>query len=568
MDEASGHESDEVYQDGAVTEYNSDNTEDSPHKQGPAKSKDQVETNPARAKWKRLTKSYNDQYLELFNDSFRQGDVDEPLEVSQLGSIIWTSYEKRKFFDALARNGCRNLTALSDAVQTKSQVEIIEYVRRLKEAEVERQMFSVHAKNVSHPEIEAAIEIEPALDRKLDDAADALAAFQDYYDYAEAKLKYQGVWVIDSTAAAELADDHNDEKDEATEEDDTKVVSSAESAVELFRFDALIDLSAKLFMNMPEHRLHGHWQDYTEEDEEPAITIDAARDMYLLVKSLTQRVLQSAIFLAESRLRSMTRTDYSPTRIVKDIDIAAALDVLKMPSDSWDYWTGFAARNGLKIVLGGNSKRERNDNISLQKAKDILAVRATRGRRRSLSRLAELMSAESAPLEAGSGQSEEVENHSGHLDDDGFESVQESQELDQYHGSDTAHVPTAGSSSNFHGSDSEHESDMDVDSSGDTGTSNNAKNAIHVSRRRRRRLMEEAEDDFMERLDRANSISEAKRLRALLGFTDEDPEVAVDLGRRPRKMRKTEADLQDWTKITFRETWEHPKQLQEGRGRS
>ncbi|KAK5097041.1 hypothetical protein LTS08_007061 [Lithohypha guttulata] len=502
--------------------------------------------NHGSARWGRLAKSYSDQYVELFTAEYERGEVKRPLETSQLGSVIWTGEEKETFFEALARKGRHDLQALSNLVGTKSVVEVQDYLYRLKEAERERHMFFKHAKRIAHPEIDAAIDIDAELEDELEEAADALAALQDFYDESAAKSKGTGTQVIDSAFASTI-DTANDAEEDGHQEEDLDT-DDDQHGLQLFRFDMLLELSRALFMNMPNSSQHHHWLEIAEDNEEPSITIDAVESLFNLVKSITQRILQTAIFLAQSRIRSTTIANYSPSNVLKTDDIDAALNVLRMPADSFDYWIDYLKRSRSQIVLGGHRKGEQKAILALGDAQRMLSVRGTRGRRRSLSAI----NMTSQKLNGDAGHIEErTDQHFDVISDDddashSFEASRTAQSLDSDGGSH-AEEETAS------GNDRRH-SDDDTDRS---GNSQRGLSGGRLSYKRRRLMLEEAEDEFMESLDHAASIREGNYIRSLLGINIGEGELDFEPGRRPPKFRKTREELADWTDISYKSPWEH-----------
>lgn len=484
-------------------------------------------------RWTKLSKLYNDTYLDLFNEAHSQPPAQHNLQDTQYGIVTWSTEEKSKFFEALARKGRHDLEAISAAVETKSIVEVAEYLHLLREAEKERHMFYASVKRASHAEIDAAVEVGPELEDKLEAVADALAAFQDHYDQAAARIKGSGLWLVDA-ANAQAIDEANDVREEQADDEDEGI-----SCLQFFKFGTMLELSKNLFMNTPPGSHHDHWTDLADGDE-PSVTVDAVQDFYNLVKSITMRLLQSALFLAESRIRATTSHEYTPSRALKEIDVEAALDVLGMPNSAFNYLPAYLERSKHTIVVGGHKKGERSAKVSLDEAKRILAMKQSEGRRMSLSRAVSVSSDADRSSESGHSvsASQRTDDELG-LSQSSLQSHIASPEVS---GADQSEISTVEDDGSEAGDDS------DVDMSDQVNK--------HVSRKRRRRMLELAEDEFMEKLDQIASMREDTEIREKLGWPIMDVNDDVKLGRTPAKLRKMREDLQDWTEFEYRQPWE------------
>lgn len=499
---------------------------------------------PQQARWARLSRFYNDQYLDFFIKDSRPAAANTTLTISQYGAVMWTDTEKEAFFSALALKGRHNLTELAAIIGTKSVIEIRDYLDRLKTADAEHQMFAPHAKNVSLADMDAAVEVTEACEERLERAADALAAFQEKYDLA--KLKGDGdLWLIETTTA-EAIDQENETRERQMENDELPVEAFQSDGVQdntlcLFHFQTMLELSRALFMNTADGSKHDHWTVCAEDEEEPSLTVDAARMLYNLVKSLTQRVLQTAIFLAHSRISSATTSLYTPTETLKDIDVVAALRVLNLPIDSWDYWTNFPRRSGVDIVLGHHRKGQNNP-LTLEQVESTLSVQSSRGRRSSLSSLVSQSSQEGlSGFEGETG--EEVSDSSPQ----NFSEEELSRDGSPSDNADCQNETVTSAGEDY--------SELEDESA--SGNRDMASATEHqISRKRRRIMMEELQDEYLERLDRSAQLREEVLLQNLFSpdIIKEEPEE--DLPRRPRVPRKTEEDLKDWSERVYYSSWE------------
>lgn len=497
------------------------------------------------ARWKRLSKDYNAQYLDFFISDQNPEDIGHSLDTSQYGSVTWTGDEKARLFSALATKGRHNLPDLATAIGAKSVIEVKDYLDRLKAAEVEHQMFAAHAKNASLAEIDAAMEISKELEDKLEQAADALAAFQDKYDLAKARGS-GGLWLID-TAAADAIDGENDEREARQTDgslDTLEPGNSPDEALQMFQLGTMLELSRSIFMNPADGCEHEHWTEYAEPDEEPSLTVDVAQTLYNLTKSLMQRILQTSIFLAKSRIRSTTTSDYTPSQILKDVDVVAALNVLNMPVDVWDYWTDFARRSGVRVVFGGHRKGH-NETLTSEQVEAALSVRSSRGRHRSLS---SIVSQSSQELESDPERETEVDLTTAELSQSiearSAQDVSEDEADEESSSEGTSYV------------DEDDTMEDDIRELNDTAVRGHQN---YVSRKRRRIMIEESQDEFLEKLDHANQVREEQRLQEILGPGNIKMEPEDDLPRKPRGQRKTKEDLKDWSERAYRNLWERNK---------
>lgn len=480
---------------------------------------------------RRYAKAYNEAYVKLFNESHHADESEDALLDSQLGSVVWTASEKAIFFNALSRKGRRDISGIAKAIGTKSEVEVIDYLLRLKDAEAHRQMYADYAKNLSCADIKAAVEIDTGLEELLEDAADALAVAQDNYDYKQAQNSVDRPWFIDPSAAEELkarADAlSGGESEQEAEPDNVDVLG-------LFHFDKLLELSSRVFMNMPYDSAFDHWHWLEESHSDvPVITMDAAQTLFDLVKGFTQRVLQSAVFLAESRLRSTTTTEYAPIRCIKFIDVVAALQILGLPPDSFEYWANYPKRSGQNFVLGIHDNRDHDrKTLNSQEIDEVLSVRVSRGRRRSLS---SMMSASSR------GEDSEAENTHEVQPRDAGTAREESHEVEVIDDSEVDEGSEEGSKADT--------------ASGELGPTH------HYRRKRRHQMIEEAEDEYLEKLDHVASRKESAQLREMLGFSPLSDGEDEALGGRPKRPRKTRDELSDWTDLAYQTPWEQQIEL-------
>lgn len=501
-------------------------------------------------KWRRLRKHYSDQYLDLFKKTF-EGDTQESstddLDLTQLGAVIWEPAEKTRLFDAVDRKGRHDLRAISDAVESKSEIEVKAYLDNLREQFADRQLFKAQTKNVSHAEIPASFEIGRECEAVLNQAAEALAAFQEQYDFAVGQ-RMNPVWLIDPTTAAQLDQSTHEreiESNSSDEEGAEKDAPLSAQATRFFHLSAFITLSEWFFMNQAsEHS--DNWRQLAEDGQRPAMTMDVVSDFYNLITSFTRRLIQTCIFLAMSRIRSSASTYYRHGGIVRHEDVSAALAVLGVKSSSADFWVGLARRNALSVVDGGHKKGASTTNVmSYEEVEEILS---TPRRRRSVSATSEenTYSQASSADSGASHESDSDEDDSSGDDEDGKEDEEQSSEI----------AP----------SDEDEDDETDGDPSGESEHHPATKQVpiIPMSQQEKIELLEQDQDEYMDRLDQQTRKQEEARLLHMLGLPGEneleeededDDDDTMELGRRPKVLRKSVEECMGWSGV-YQAEWE------------
>jgi hypothetical protein len=252
--------------------------------------------------------------------------------VSQFGSVVWTSTEKEAFFNALDRKGKGSVKELAAAVGTKSELEILEYLRQLQ-----------HALEIRHEadpslkcmpllrDVPAATEISQQSCKLLNDYADVLVLKESLAEDHSGELQHGDHWNLTSSAALDLIDVIDGE-------DDGTVRADLRLAATLLNVPDWIQLSRGLFMNFGGTKLEDNWKTIAESKEQitvqkkqtPSMTADSVVDFYSLAVSITRRLVQSSIFFAMSRLRGANRSGRDRKDHVRIPDVRAAIEVLNM----------------------------------------------------------------------------------------------------------------------------------------------------------------------------------------------------------------------------------------------
>ncbi|KIY00258.1 uncharacterized protein Z520_03943 [Fonsecaea multimorphosa CBS 102226] len=493
-------------------------------------------------KWDRLRKHYQDQYLEIFKETFETADEDslgEELPPSQLGAVLWRTDEKTRLYDALCRKGRHELKTLSLLVGTKSEVEIKAYLDHLREQEADRQRFEAQPKNISHADIPAAVEIGCECEAVLDTAAAALSAFQEQYD-ATVGQNGNNLWFIDHNVAAELdkeADELEASGSTRDEESDDAMAPISERAVQAFHLSTFLVLSERFFMN-GDAKSSESWQNLAEEGQRPALALDSVTLFYDLIVNFARRLIQASLFIAMSRVRAAASRDYQPGGLVRSDDVLAALDVLGVKRDSESFWIGLARRNGLRVV--DDAHRKGVDGKAVMSYEKVEKMLSSRPRTRSGSRMSTVSTRSQSTLEETSDMEHVANNNI------------------------VARDPVV------HDQSSADTSSSDADSEGseanslrgeDDGSSSEEPSTSRMSREKRIQFLEEDQDDYLERMDREARRREESRLLSLLGTQDiqeekDSKEEAIeDLGVRPPVLRKSVEDCMGWS-VTYEAEWE------------
>jgi hypothetical protein len=499
-------------------------------------------------KWNRLRQDYNDQYLEIFKHALEPSNgerLDLNLPSTQLGAVCWLPSEKGRLYEILERRGRQDLKAIAQYVKTKSETEVNAYLSWLRQEETDRQLLEAQAKNISHIDIPAAIEIGSECEAVLDKAAAALSAFQEHFDFA-AGQRSQGVWLIDRQTASEL-DKATDEigLSHNLSEADEESQPLADSA-RFFHMSTFLSLSESFYMNQGSGET---WHDLGEDNERPAMTMDALNDFYKIIVSYLRRLIQSIIFIAKSRIRLTSSISYSTLHTVRQEDVNTALDIMNVNNDLWSYWIQMPRRNKLLVVHRKSVKHfNADDVINYDKVEGALSERR---RGRSLSAMSEF-SEESGRID---GSFSELA--------DGDEDTVLPEYVDDALGSELDIGD--GSSAEEGMGDSGTDEDMSFGNGDDIDNTHiGSPSAVpHPTSKRKRALAMEAEtDEYMEHLDQKARVQEESRLLQVLGLEPENvmKEGKIEVSRkRPRVMRKTVTETKGWS-AAYQSEWELHKE--------
>lgn len=150
---------------------------------------------------------YRDEYRLLFNEHVDQTasrfQVDDSVQYysNQVGSVLWSSTEQATFFAALERLGKDDLPGIARAIATRTEAEARDFLVLLQDAASKQGDAKVTLRDLP-----AAIEIGSPCSSQLDEAADALAWYQERLEATQEQERYGDYWLITSSLCDEIED--------------------------------------------------------------------------------------------------------------------------------------------------------------------------------------------------------------------------------------------------------------------------------------------------------------------------------------------------------------------------
>jgi RNA polymerase I-specific transcription initiation factor RRN5 len=527
---------------------------DKPGKPGPDSSRKRRASESREERWKRLQSDYNDQYLNLLNESSTD-DIDlakSDLEPSQIGASKWSKSEKEHFFLALSRKSKADVRGIASSIGSKSELEVYAYLKLLEEEDINRHLYAEDVNNVGHADIPAAADLSIECDALLDKAADALNVYQDRYDRAIGEKIHQDRWMI-NYAQAKAYDKLLDRAEEGQSSDDSSSADTPIPAGGLFRLSSWLSLTERIFMNSDPTRSENNWLTHAAQDEVPAATQGAMSDFYELAVTQLRKVMQTSVFCAESRVRRTSDRGYAAKALVKQQDVTTAIDILGLHQNPSQFWLGLARRNQLRIVDDHRKKgRGRRTSLNYEQLESILSKTVTSRRgRRSVSSESESLS----QLEY-SDYGGDYEGSQGHEGTD----VLYSDRSEQQAGKHTCLSTSA--------TQNEHEAmsvDRNAQISDEAEPSSASSNDGDLPTSEDDQDDQDDQDIRLEILDQIKSRHQELQLRDELGWAQtEDIELAhleepnTQEGIEGTTQRKTRADVLDWRNSVpnYAESWE------------
>ncbi|KAJ5199397.1 hypothetical protein N7491_000046 [Penicillium cf. griseofulvum] len=247
--------------------------------------------------------------------------------ISQYGSMIWTPVEKEVFFNALDRKGKDGIKELAAAVGTKSEPEVMEYIRVLHKALEAQYNSDVHLERMPVlSDVPAATELSKECCELLEEYGDVLVLKESLAEAQDGTKQHGDNWIITRAHARDLADEENN-----------SARGDLRLAADLFNLPDWLRLSYILFMNLGGKQAENNWWNLAKRKDlitayghKPSMTADTAVDFYSLAVSVTRRLVQSSLFFAMSRLRSSNRSGNDRKGYIRTRDVRAAIEVLNM----------------------------------------------------------------------------------------------------------------------------------------------------------------------------------------------------------------------------------------------
>jgi RNA polymerase I-specific transcription initiation factor RRN5 len=148
---------------------------------------------------------YNDGYRTLFNDhvTWVTSHLDDSESAqhysTQIGSTLWSSTEQARFFGALARLGKDDLPGIAKAIQTKTAIETRDLLVLLQDAAAKQGDAKLTLRDIP-----AATDVGHECGQQLDDAADALAWYQETLEASQEQERYGEHWLITPSIADDI----------------------------------------------------------------------------------------------------------------------------------------------------------------------------------------------------------------------------------------------------------------------------------------------------------------------------------------------------------------------------
>lgn len=297
-----------------------------------------AEEDPAPRVFKRHKGVLNTDYLNLLNIDIKDAaqrvcvvDEEGVLDASQIGLTLWSTLEKKLFFEALARLGQGDLPGIASRIGTKSEVEVNHYLHVLQRAQLLRQR-EVRRSAIEFPEHPAAIELSQQCCHALEEAADAISVRQERKEEQREESKWGECWDITPKIARQLDNGENPEGQNLP-------------FSTLFHLPTWLGLSERIFMNSSIPSENWNFID----NNPPSMWATTFEDFHSLAVSITRRLVQTTIFLSMSRIRAKKEVMPSTRDIIRVEDVETAVASLGLKRNSLRFWNKCARRLRLEV---------------------------------------------------------------------------------------------------------------------------------------------------------------------------------------------------------------------------
>lgn len=257
--------------------------------------------------------------VEKGHDPKNVKEDDQLLNVTQDGAVLWTATEKEVLYNFLDRKSANGIKEIAAAIGTKSELEVLEHLRVVQRT-MRKRLDQRRLRWITVAEIPAAVEIDEECCAEQEKYAKYLTLKDAIADEHTNQLHYGDYGKIGETEAQALSNANSD----------TPLQGDFQLAAGLFNTPNWISLSEDLFMNFGGEREKEDWRNIANSEEDtPSITADAMMDFSALATSLTRRLIQSSIFMTESRLRTAGLVSDSH-REIRIGDVQTAIKVLNL----------------------------------------------------------------------------------------------------------------------------------------------------------------------------------------------------------------------------------------------
>jgi hypothetical protein len=261
-----------------------------------------------------------------------------------VGLVQWTRKENDIFFTALARKGRGNVGEIAQLIDSKSRLEVADYIEFLEERLQGHQLSEPSLLDVKFP---AAVEINEDLEEVMDHFAETVAIEEQKKELMQAKKEHgsSDFWILDSKKADKV-------EELLTSGDEDALPEAISLSAGLLDLKNLIRLSEKVFMNPGKSRPEDSWKNVTRNGETPSLTADALGEFYDLTVDLVIRLMQEAHNTALDRLSKERRRKLP---FVRKKDVQRALTTMGMRHNVFEYYVNLPRRLKLDVT---NRKRK------------------------------------------------------------------------------------------------------------------------------------------------------------------------------------------------------------------
>ena len=291
-----------------------------------------------------VLKEVSEGYRKLFDENAVPRDIgfaasqDEKPLASTLGIVDWAEEEKTRLLDSLGRKRFDALPLLPYGIGGKTAPEAQAYVYQLShdQNEVTRKELITALRDFP-----AAVEIDEGCSAQLDRQAAALRLLEQRRDEDREAERFSHLWLLDWRSLSK----HRRYREGSKGQTVATNLQNLKEAHALLDLRPFLELSFSSFMSSEDPDMD--WESYSEEG--PSLFASTFTELYQLVHDITRRLVAASLFNAQSRLRATWKYT-NRKESVRRQDAVAAVNLLGLPKDSWEYWTKFAQRCRLKVL--------------------------------------------------------------------------------------------------------------------------------------------------------------------------------------------------------------------------